>query len=191
MFIKYSIKSYKFPEVDAPVTCLPALENLELSAADGWKCAFLVNSFMTHKAGFLVVYRETESEKDEFYVEKTRVGKGKKLSKFRKVFKEDETDRLVPMPDDDANDKVVCYLDDKTRITSNSYCFKIQKLEKMKDEKVWKTAYFYSDLAWALKGYLKHAARDTKSSKARPTVKDLYNLVVDIYKRIEVSVAKL
>lgn len=190
MFLKYSLKSYKFPEVNDQVTCMAALEELELDPADGWKCAFLKNNFMHHKAGFLVVYREKDSEKEEFYVEQTPKGRGKKASKFKKKFKEDEEDRLVPMPDDDSADNVVCYLDDITRITSNSYCFKIQRLEKLKDEKVWKSEWFYSDLAEALKGYMKHLLRKQRIQKERPNVQDLYNLILDIHKKIELSVEK-
>lgn len=190
MFIKYNVSSYNFPEVSDTFTCLPALEELDLDPTSGWKCAFLTQNFMAHKAGFLVVFKTTDSEKDEFYVEKAKVGKGRKSSKFKKSFKEDDEDRVVPMPDDDSNDKVVCYLEDTIRITSNSYCFKIQKLERIKEEKIWKTYYFYSDLAEALKGYLKHDARSTKIQKVRPNVQDLYKLILDIYKKIEVAVAQ-
>lgn len=191
MFVRYNVGSYSFPEISDTFNCPDALEELELDPSSGWKCAYLTQCFMKHKPGFLVVFRTVDSEKDEFYVEKAREGKGKKVSKFKKAFKEADTDRLVPMPDDDASDKVICYLDDKTRIATNSYCFKIQMLEKVKDGQEWKSAWFYSSLAEALKGYMKHATRAARGKKARPTVQDLYNLVVDVYKKVEVAIARL
>jgi hypothetical protein len=190
MFIKYNTKSYNFPVLKEPFICLAALEELELDPTSGWKCAFLASNFMAHKAGFLVVFNTEPKEKEAFYVEKHAVGKGRKASKFKKVMKEDE-DRVLPVSDeDDVDDKVVCYLDDATRITANSCCFKIQRLEKVKDGTAWKTYYFYSELSHALQAYMKHFIRKNRSTKDRPTVQDLYDLVVDIYKRIEVAVAK-
>lgn len=189
MFIHYTTKSYTFPLVADPVSCPPALEELELDP-DEWTCAFLKQNFMSHKEGFLVVYKNVDSEKGEFYVEKHKEGRGKKVSQFRKVFKAVE-ERKPLMPDDDSNDNVVCYLDEQTRITSNSYCFKVQRLDKSKEEATWKSEYFYSDLAWALKGYFKHFLRKNKVQKEKPTVQDLYTLVVDVYKKIEKAVGKV
>ena len=190
MFIKYSVKSYGSPEVTDPVTCLAALEELELDPVSGWKCAFLKNNFMKHKVGFLVVYKDLFEDDEEFFVEKHKEGRGKKVSKFRKSFKVDTEDRSVAMPDDDSNDNVVCYLDDLTRITANSYCFKIQRLDKTREVPLWKSLYFHSDLAWALRSYFTHFLRKNKIQKERPTVQDLYNLVVDVYKKIEAAVEK-
>lgn len=193
MFIKYNIKSYNFPTIKESFICLAALEELELDPTSGWKCAFLASNFMAHKAGFLVVFNTSTTEKAEFYVEKHAAGQGRKASKFKKilkVLKEDDDDRILPIPEDDIDDKVVCYLDDATRITSNSCCFKIQRLDKVKEGTAWKTYYFYSELAHALQGYMTYFIRKNRSTKDRPTVQDLYDLVVDIYKRIEVACAK-
>jgi len=188
MFVKYNTTSYNFPMTKEPFICLSALEELDLDPTSGWKCAFLAANFMAHKKGFLAVFH---SENAEFYVEKHTSGQGRKASKFKKVLKGDGGDRVLPVSDDaDVDDKVVCYLDDTTRITANSVCFKIQRLEKAKEEFVWKTYYFYSELAHALQGYMKHFIRKNRSTKDRPTVQDLYDLVVDIYKRIEVACAK-
>lgn len=190
MFVKYSVSSYSFPAVTNPFTCLEALEELDLSSSEGWKCAFLKDNFLNHKKDFLVVFKG-EEECDDYYIEKHAAGKGRKVSKFKKVYKQAAVECITPVTDDDSNDNVVCYLDDITRITSNSYCFKIQRYEKIKETHVWRTLYFYSDLAWALKGYLKHFLRKNKAAKERPTVKDLYDLVVDVYKKIELAVEKV
>ena len=193
MFVKYNTKSYNFPKIKEPFICVDALEELELDPTAGWKCAVLAANFMAHKAGFLVVFKTEADDKAEFYVEKHAAGKGRKSSKFKnvsKASKDDNEDRLLSPPEDDVDDKVVCYLDDTTRITANSCCFKIQRLEKAKDTTVWKTYYFYSELKDALHGYMKHFIRKNRSTKDRPTVQDLYDLVVDIYKRIEVAYAK-
>lgn len=186
MFSKYSTASYEIPEVDEVFVCMDALEKLKLSATDGWKCGFLPDMFMMHKVGFLVVFN---NQAKEFYVEKHSEGRGRKASKFKRVLTE-ATDKVLPITDDDSNDKVVCYLDDTTRITANSYCFKLQRHERVKDEKIWRAVYFYSDLAWALKGYLKHFLRKNRVHKERPTVQDLYDLIVNVHKKIEEAVER-
>jgi hypothetical protein len=182
MFIKYSTTSYRIPEVANTFTCLPALEELQLNPVDGWKSGFLINSYLLHKPGFLIVFSD---KSNIFYVEKHKDGRGKKVSKFKNSNTYDEEDGILDDDKAELDDIVICSLDTKYRIACSSTCFKLQQLDMIDSDLVWHTVGYYSELAFCLEGYLKNSIRRPTDWKKDPSVKDLYNLILDIYKKIE------
>ena len=81
--------------------------------------------------------------------------------------------------------RILGFLDDKTRLASDKNCFMIQEKLIIKDEEVWRSIYYYSDIKYAFKGYLKHIIRQKGKKKFKKPVEDLVDLIMELEKKVE------
>lgn len=101
------------------------------------------------------------------------------------------------MPKSKKTKRVLGLLDKKTRLAADSHSFVLEKMVNIKDddgnvEKVWTSRYFYSDLRNAIRGYVKHKARESgKTTIDSKPLLDLLDLVSNLEKTIEKVADKL
>lgn len=77
-------------------------------------------------------------------------------------------------------------LDKDTRLVADKHCFMLQKEIKAKDgSMVWYSAYFYSSLGDALRGFIKHKARKAglKVPNSKPML-DILDLIASLERTV-------